>query len=199
MSYSWELRNVLHACKRNVDHTGESVSPLYIRIGSGRFSGSLGRLKRFEVETPSGRSRGRGHPKAFAYVIFEPEGRAYKIQVYDGYQSDHQYIESGERTTDADLLKVDDQARDALIPEVFDRYGTLVSIGTMAVVLTHNGLKVGTLKKVTPKGTLTFKDFDQKDATFSKAIVPGSQKCVEILVLQKDLMDQMMIRKLARI
>lgn len=190
MSYSWEMRDVRKKCQANVDRSGNSLSPLYLKIGNGRFDGSVGRLVKFSIE-PSGR-----FTKAFAFVKFEPEGRSYKIEVHDGYMSNHMVIPDA--LTDADLLRIDDKAADIEIPKVYDRYGTPVEIGTMAVILTHGGLKVGTLKKITPKGTLTFKDFDTKDSTFSKSVPVSDRPCVEILVLQKDIMDQMMLRKLSR-
>lgn len=167
--------------------------PTFIRVIKGRFTHSIGRVMKVSV-TPNKYSRGTD--SYYVHVAFETGGRTYKFFVSDSmYGADIMLERSA--SSDAFLKRVDENDNKA-IPKLTDRYGTEVVVGMMMVVHTHHGLKVGTVKSITPKGSIRFKDFDNSKTEFSKAIFPGSDS-LEIMALQKDFMDQMMLRKLARL
>lgn len=171
---------------------GTLKTPVYIEVLKGRFENSIGRIERVTI-VPN--VYNRQMDAYYIHVIFEPGGRAYKLDAADSYNPDVWLAQDG--ITDEHLQRVD-QKDNKKIPKLTDRYGTEVTVGLLMVVHTHEGLKIGTVKSITPKGTIRFRDFDDSKAEFSKQLWVGGGDSAEIMALQKDFMDQMLLRKLAR-
>lgn len=170
---------------------GTLRAPMYVRVIKGRFYQSIGRVERVDEDRTM-----PNHFRYYIYVIFETGGRAYKFEATDGHHSASVMLERG--FTDDKHLKRLDENDNKKIPKLTDRYGTPVTIGLLMVVHTHVGLRIGTVKSITPKGSIRFKDFDNSNEEFTKQIWEGGGDSSEIMALQKDFMDQMLLRKLAR-
>jgi hypothetical protein len=179
----------------NILPDGKLRVPTYVRILKGRFTDSIGRIDRADARV-TGRY-GNAYTQYFIYVAFETGGRAYKFEAMDRMWGNDLFL-SPESTSDADLKRVDENTNKE-IPKLTDRYGTPVTIGLMMVVHTHVGLRIGTVKSITPRGSIRFKDFDNSKEEFTKQIWPDGGDSSEIMALQKDFMDQMLLRKLARV
>jgi hypothetical protein len=186
IAFDPQARMVQTRCLKRADpDTLEIKTPTYVMISGGRFSGSTGRVTRIVKTTK------HGWVRVQMYVYFEPGGHEYKLDCTD-YGGD--WIVAG---ADDSVLSLEDKLANKAVPTIKDRYGNEVKIGTMLVVHTYSGLKIGTVQKITPGGTMRLKDFDDRTKTFSK-IIYGQHPSPEIMILQKDFMDQLMIRKLSQ-
>lgn len=178
---------VLSSVLKCVDCDLKVTVPFFVQINKGRFAGSVGRVVNL-IETPP---KYGNKPTYHMMVEFEKDGRAYKHNCWDyGYDA---YV-----ITDANEYvyhKVDKERR-TKIPTLKDKYGLDVTVGALAVVHTNYGLKLGHVKKITPGATVRFRDFDNKNAEFTKQLMAGSENR-DIMILTRDIMDQLMLRRLS--
>lgn len=170
---------------------GSLMASMYVRVIKGRFYQSIGRVERVEEDRTM-----PNHVRHYLFVVFEAGGRTYKFEATDAMYNTTVMLERT-ITSDKSLKRVDENDNKK-IPKLTDRYGTPVTVGLMMVVHTHVGLRIGTVKSITPKGSIRFRDFDDSKAEFTKQIWEGGGDSQEIMALQKDFMDQMLLRKLAR-
>lgn len=178
--------------------TMEVIRHQYFKVTKGRFNGSVGRMVKADVAPAN--STGSYHADAI-YLIFEPDGRPYKLDVADYYNGS---VATSPVKDDSGLVRIDSKDKKD-IPDIRDRYGLEIKIKSMVVCHTQGGLKVGIVKSITPAGTIRFNDFDAHGQTFTKSVYiydstdkKMSYKSNELMVIGKELMEQMMVRKLSR-